>query len=765
MNKGDITPEYTEMMLEKLFGVLIKNPEFLNQIEVPWSDPADESPHVLADKLFFINRAYLQEIPNNGKPDSHGVVRYKLFKKKCISLNIKTFSLETFVKYKEKFSDNAQCLRLLLRFCMLKDILDGRIEKELAMKFIKKLHLQLRKFVLDEEQLLQINHWEQIIPAFQQRGKCATLVLVGATKFEAQLVHNFILSTNSAEDKIVASSRYVCKWFSGLSMHLQNFGDFSIDYMHEFMKNYYYNARINDYKIKGNSQIVVEFFEFIFTEYLNYLPQEVRLFDTRVLSVRNYIKCIYDGYLIIHYNPFDKYPEHDKWKLLFLNNQCGRCPSTAVELNFSKVYNPILKECAKNFIWSDISSRHISLKFYPSFLAFLETIEKEEIVTDYQKITLETCYQLQNYIKAHYSSNSCTTLLNALRLFFLINDRKHITYDHNAEKFLIGGRVENTKLRVVKDVKESDLKITLNHLQSSGSEIDLITFYYLSVLLTVGIRGASINRLQVSDLIEKTSVNGYKEYSLRTFSKTNVSQCEEIPLSHKAARILKQAILATQPLRDKCNDAKIKNYIFLYENPMTKRIRTINSDLINKRINAVSKKISVKVTPKQFRDFYMAEAIKASEEKNMDIATTKTLTLHATIGTLRTNYDCAYDAVKVVELLYNAEVNPVVIKGQIVKSIKKDKSQITNEGLGYCENKKCTQHIYHPCVLCKHFVTSPDEIENFELAIKQIDKDLESEALLHEREFLLKRKEVYVSYLSRLLPLQEESKKRGAINI
>jgi hypothetical protein len=224
--------------------------------------------------------------------------------------------------------------------------------------------------------------------------------------------------------------------------------------------------------------------------------------------------------------------------------------------------------------------------------------------------------------------------------------------------------------------------------------------------------------------------------------------------------LINEAVALTAPLREKANKA-LKDHIFLYT---TNRgsIDQIKVDALSDFMQRCCNEAGIKTySPYRLRYTFYTALYESKAGNELTDNEKKILSKHMKIGTTmgyvkrsRAEYFRAVFHVM-------GDNKDAVVAGQVVETMPKGTQDIgvRGDGLGKCCSPNgCLDQSMLPCIACRHFITTVEHEPFFKRMIEIYDKEMESAASDHEREDILTKKELMVSYLIEIDKVKQKSK-------
>lgn len=570
---------------------------------------------------------------------------------------------------------------------------------------------------------------------------------------------------------------------------------FDFDY-NVFRKQYrfYKNIEWNEHK----STVLLNRFYIFLNNYIDDKGMNHSIFtpsdyiDKYYLYKNNFAKYYEKGYRIIRLNRFEPMPKTDRWMVAPNGEEKKSIARKSYEyypINFSKVNNRIYRNAFKQWYWQAENSIFVKDKYsyvIREFLIFIDhihslrnnskgvnSLSNNKYKKRGQEITAKDIIQYRLYLKSKYDNNTTlTSNITAVKTFLEFCDNENtLLVELKAFYYLKGFRKQQ---RTAKPLTKGDLnKIVAQYKQLAleGGVLEKLQRCIITLLLTTNLRIREILGLRRDCLVETMKKGQYavkyrgnieEKAVLKVIRKHSVgSYCEE-NISIFTYRLIQEAICITEELSNIADEA-VENYIFL--NVSTKKIiKVIDKDIVDSYLERVMKQLDLdnnRYSIYNLRDTYMTNIYDEGKKRGLTIEEIHPATGHKDIGTTIKHYRES-DIRNYLEAFYGIEISDVDIKGNITTSInnieeiqnEEINSAIVSENCGYCKNKGCGDLKKVDCLICTNFVTTLDRIDYFKERISRLDKIIVEEPIEHEKEHLLKIKQLLLGYIKRLYILK-----------
>lgn len=467
---------------------------------------------------------------------------------------------------------------------------------------------------------------------------------------------------------------------------------------------------------------------------------DFQIINSNLIAYNNLYKMLLSGYKFVIYDVFQDLPDCKKW--LLIEND------SIYAFDFSD-YSKHKENALKKYVWNAVSP-NIATKFsrqlyYKNFLSLIPDDEYPfnigpKIIMNYKEM----------YRKNHTDS-SLAIAINAVKSL--------VEYLENSEMLSINPFIKkmltstNTKAKPNVDAfTKEEIESILNEIQIEiGNENNNKLKYKLKLCYAIiyyvchsSMRIETVLRLKLSDFhIEPGGV-----YYYQAASKTKDNELYNV--SSNIARIHESIVNESKNFRENGEER-----VFIYQRLRSNSISIVSTTDIRKLLDKVSLNLGIENQGiSGLRNYFMQTITKHV----IDFGGDKALLEAATRHSLRVNYDNYYqnDMVDICLKMYGVYIGDVDLKGLVVsKKIEIPKDKIVQNGCGYCNNPDCNDKSKLDCLMCRYFITCPENIEYFENEIKAIDEQILEQDIPHEKEFLITKKSLYVKYLTECYKAKE----------
>jgi hypothetical protein len=255
-----------------------------------------------------------------------------------------------------------------------------------------------------------------------------------------------------------------------------------------------------------------------------------------------------------------------------------------------------------------------------------------------------------------------------------------------------------------------------------------------------------------ADCVRETMKAG--QHIVFSKSKNSGGECKEQAITSFTKRHLDEIRHITEDFRQRCPDQRMRSLLFLEpyrENE--NRFRPLSAEGFNKYFKKCCAEAG---TPpyafSNLRDTHMTKAEEFIIRKGLSDMYLRALTDHKSSDTTRRHYS-EIELTEMLEAVYGIIIGDVRIEGTVVPEMKTGQleTDTISNGCGYCRNLICTTKTHLDCLMCLHFVTTPDRIPYFEEQLKTLDYRISMTVMAHDKEDLVTIKRLFAAYLRELL--------------
>lgn len=521
-----------------------------------------------------------------------------------------------------------------------------------------------------------------------------------------------------------------------------NRNDFSDDTLYKDINicspNYQFESKTGKYRslTPHEKAMLKQFYIYL----LNKKIGNFHILNEELLAYNNLYKMLLDNYKFVTRDVFQDLPICKKW--LLIEN------GSVYPFDFS-IYSEAKETAVKKYVWNSVNPNISTIcsrqKYYHDFLSLIPDDEYPfnvgpKAIMDYK----------EKYRKNHTDS-SLAVAVNSIKGFVeYLENSKILSINPFVKKMLTSTNTKakpNTKAfkkeeieQILKAIESEIIKEENNKLKYKLKLCYAIIYYVCHTSMRI----ETILRLKLSDFHKESA--GVYYYLAASKTKDN----ELYNVSSNIAKIHESIVNESKTIRDNGEER-----LFIYERLRSNALSTINTTDIRNVLNKVclSKGIDNKGIS-GLRNYFM----QTMTEHVMDSGGDKAFLESATRHSLRVNYDNYYqnDMTDICLKMYGVYIGDVDLKGIVVsKKIEIPKERLVQNGCGYCNNPDCKDKSKLDCLMCRYFVTCPENIEYFENKIKTIDEQILEQDIPHEKEFLITKKSLYVKYLTECYKAKE----------
>ena len=568
-----------------------------------------------------------------------------------------------------------------------------------------------------------------------------------------------------------------------------------------FSKQYKYYKKINFDDHKATT-ILNRFYIFLL-KYIDKNDIKHTIFTTEDKIDLNYLRrgnfsVLYEnGFRLVFLNPFDSIPNEDRWLVVPNGAEKKTISRKHYEyspIDFSLVKSKLFKNALKSWYWNSDKSIYTRDKSYyliVKFIIFLLDLHnkknksnvffiRDKSIPDRNyNVTTNDIINYKAYIRNKYdnsySRNSSIASIKEFLSYCKIEGLLDI--EITAFDYLRGFTKDEIKPN---PIKKEDLDLIVGkykQLYNSGNLIEKEMFYIIYLCLTTSLRINEVLKLERKCLVENMKKNQFSiRYSiddlddielkstLNLLRKNGKGEYKEKNIDKYTEKIIRQAIKDTEHLRE-LTEKDTSKYIFLYKG-IQNSIKVISIGMVQNNFKKVISELPLSTkdyTLYNLRDTFMSNIYDIGKKNNLSIEEIHMATDHKDISTTIKHYRNS-DIKSYLEAFYGIKLGNIEIRGgvaynldNVIKDVKDVKEIIVSDSCGYCKKKGCGDSYNIDCLICKNFITTIDRIPFFDNRIKNLDYQIENETIEHEKEHLLKIKEVLVGYVEKLYLLKQRS--------
>lgn len=493
--------------------------------------------------------------------------------------------------------------------------------------------------------------------------------------------------------------------------------------------------------VKRSQNIVVNFYKYLFEQNI-VRPKKLSL---GLLKYKDFLAKLQKGYAIGIYNPYINYFSEDKWVLEDPNYIGKNIEKNVMAFDFSKIKNPFIRDQMKFYVWyypSDLSAKKRNFYTIMKFLKILDDnndVDKEQI-----EVSLKDINQLKLSI-ADKNSTSKAVYLNTVKNYLkFIESEKFITIKKGLYDFFSSKDVKSDG-----DTRAYSLDQILqiiDYIRNSSNFIsDKLYAYMAELQYQTALRPKSIYNIRMKDIVLLSD----NMYGLNIISK---KETKPVNITKETKQLIEEINNLTLPFRNNLNE-QYSDYIFAYEGNKRKILTLPTTQIYSQKINLACQALGLpEFGQTGIRNYYQQKVTEMVITEGLSNAYLTELSNHSISVHARNydNYNRANLNTKLYNQYYNVEIGDIKVTGRIEDTLKYKASQIVEGGLGACVNDHCDNATNMRCLKCKNFATSPEELQLFETAIKELDELIYNEPIEHEKEDLMTRKADCVAYVKEL---------------
>lgn len=488
--------------------------------------------------------------------------------------------------------------------------------------------------------------------------------------------------------------------------------------------------------------------------------------DKNMLLRGDFISLFINDFKLVHYNPNESYPSHNKWMLTpngFEYKSTRMNANKYYLIDFTKIKNTLYRNICKEFFWSQTTTIPTRIVKLGQLIYSLNYIEKykvnfinnlaEQII--YENIISTDIYSYKVHILNTFDvGTTASSYLLTLKEFLAFSKEKKLLNVHNACFEYLECQPRKKGQGGV-DIPDDDLKKLENQLRNVAYDNDENFLYYVifHIAIDTEFRISQILSLKINEIEEGMKIN---QYFIKSITKVSNGNILPQAISTYTKRHIDEAINHTSNLRKECSDCNIKNNIFL-RRAKRNTISIVTVDSFNNFIKAQCDAIGIDIyTAANLRDTHMTKSKEYILKKELSSLEERALTGHKSPEVTNENY---YNP-KIrtyLESTFGIIIGDVDIKGNIVRESEANftKADTVADECGFCNKTSCDMLNSLDCLMCNGFVVTLDRIPYYEKKLAVLDKFIDDEPIEHEREHLVTIKRLFVAYLEKLYTLKE----------
>lgn len=479
----------------------------------------------------------------------------------------------------------------------------------------------------------------------------------------------------------------------------------------------------------------------LFKEFYIYLMKnkygKFNVLNENIISHNTLYKLVLNDYKIVKYDNFQDIPFENKWILIYKEK--------LYPFDFS-CFTGLKQIAMKNYIWSSadasIPTKYGRQKYYRDFLSLLED-------TIPLKVNPKNIMDFKNLVKNERDSSLAVRVNSIKWLVTYFEKRGYLEINPFVKKMLSSTNVKSkpntrgfTKDNINKIFKELNYMIESEQNQNKKIKLKLV-YVVIYYLCHTGLRSESIMDLTLDSFHQEQGVYFYTVHS-------KSKEREIYNVSENVKKLHDYVIRETKEFRK-----NVEVNLFIYPGIRNSVNRRITATDIREVLNAVCIRLNIEdLGIAGLRNYFMSETTKHVIDKGGDTAILEAVTKHS----LNVHYNNYFenDMNQLCLQMYGVYIGDIELKGIVTeKKIDYPKRQVVQSGCGFCEKLSCEDKTKMDCLMCRHFITSPENIPFFENEIKKLDKQIYAEDLPHEKEFLINKKSLYVKYLNECYRIKE----------
>ena len=439
-----------------------------------------------------------------------------------------------------------------------------------------------------------------------------------------------------------------------------------------------------------------------------------------------------------------------------------------IVINSSIVNNSFYRTIFNKYIQNNQKETILSggMLHYPlEALHFLESVkvQKDYPNKNIKHLNTQEAILIRNFVESCKPKQSLPTLNNnigAIRRFLKWCDsNNYLNFDTTFFDYF--SQFEEPNKFYGQAIPDEDIKKISNEFIKLCKKDENYLMYYaiFIILLETEFRASQVCSLTVSSLQPTLKKDQFYLYSN---TKTTHGRKIQQPICIATKSILSKVIELTESLRNNSVQESTKDLIFLYKKS-NGAICPVDVQHFRNIFQNVCLAANIKkYHTRNLRDTHMTKAFEFILKSGKSDIEMGLLSKHSVIDTTKNHY-IEIELTKMLESIYQVTLGSrdVTQKEHILNELPNDlcneKTKVEG-GCGHCNAKSCNMTGNIPCLMCKHFVTTPSHKPYFIKMISNCDKLLSQTSINHEKEDLTLIKTLYASWLRELCIIEEEDK-------
>lgn len=570
-----------------------------------------------------------------------------------------------------------------------------------------------------------------------------------------------ILNTNTSALKLVLTNFETS--LKGLEIH--EITDFTLTT---------FITQINFFRENGSSNkvlnLICDIYLFIMDKYYTNIFENDHISNNILLrtGLGSYLN---EGYDLIAYNPIEDIPSSDKWILNFSNSNVGNSMTSASEstvIDFSLIQNEVYRYWYKFYVWKSSSDLYSKIQMKTHIIRFfnhINDLKTGKLYSIYTKpnedigISIEEILSYKTFIDNSVINNRTKNgCIYAPRTVLKFIQENNIFDLHNGIFYYLTN-VLDTNYDNTKSIPHEELNKISALIKDKANNDPIITIYYLIfyIALETEFRVSQILSLQIDCIKEVSKAN---QYVLVSKTKTSKNAKIEQPITIYVKKHIEEIIKLTQPYRDDCSNAELKNFLFLVPNFSRKNAyRIITAANFNSFFKLCCQELSLPVyTLSNLRDTHMTMAEEYVIRNQLSDLEQSILSGHKSTNVDNKHY-VDTQIKELLESVHGIIIGSVNLNGEILEIIPSNlatnENSVANQ-CGYCSTRSCNDTSYLSCLLCNSFVTTLDRLPFFEEQVKIMDEKIKNSTLPHDIEDFSNIKLLNLEYIYSILKLKSQ---------
>lgn len=535
---------------------------------------------------------------------------------------------------------------------------------------------------------------------------------------------------------------------------------------------YLISSNQSSYSVRA-LQLYVKFYRFVQDRQESLCSDNFRIYTVQVMNYIYLVRRLCDGYKVINYDRYVSPPDYCKLliKPMGLDMKAERADQL-LKLDISEIQNKKLRRWFMECFWYDTTHVfHLRVKTYKpllDYICFLESVHKYKPDDDIN-ITLDDAMDFKRHVVFSLNISSQTSYykyISIIRYFhqfleargycdeliklsdYFINDTS-LSKARNSYK-------ESYSVDEIAVLERAYDDYADNYKDSKQYVKYLIYAYLFKILVRCDIRYNNLLGVKVDAVKTVLQRQAKSEYVVMSADKNSGTEIVAHNITSEVKGYFDKILELTSSYRLRA-DEETRSIMAIHDTGYHNSVVRYKPDGFADYHKRVCATVGIKPAKlSAVRNYYCQNfARKVDIDVDLDYKNVVESGTGHTLSVQINNYD-ELSLQDFCEIAYKVgQIGDVKIKGQVVEAKKNESYAPVMDGCGYCTLENCDNMSILECLMCKNFIATIDNIDDFERAIYDIDKKIDSENINHTKELLNTKKKLYVAYLYRLYSLKE----------